>query len=168
MILHPNAVDLTGERRGRLVVLKAAGRSADGHLHWLCRCDCGRKKHIASNSLLRLRPVTSCGCNNRRTAQARRQGAAWNTGKRYTIGRGEHCYKNCSAWAKAAIRHYGNRCEVCGWHEARCDVHHRHRKSRGGQHTLKNAIVLCPNHHRIEHEKEKKRPMIGERIDRLL
>lgn len=36
--------------------------------------------------------------------------------------------------------------------EARCDVHHRVPKAHGGLHTLANAVVLCPNCHRIEHE----------------
>lgn len=89
---------------------------------------------------------------NHTTAQRKRVGA-WNEGKSYAIREGEHCYRTRHAWAKAAIRHYGNKCERCGWDSARCDVHHREHKARGGLHTLANAIVLCPNCHRIEHDK---------------
>ena len=73
-------------------------------------------------------------------------------GKSYSIRHGKHCYKTRHGWAKAAIREYGNKCDQCGWDAARCDVHHRVPKSLGGLHTLDNAIVLCPNCHRVIHE----------------
>ena len=153
--IHPNARDLSGLRSGRLLVKGPSPDRADGHIKWLCDCDCGRQKTIASNSLTRAKPVQSCGCMNATTAQAKRKGS-WNEGKSYAIGGGEHCYKTRHGWAIAAIRHYGNKCERCGWDKARCDVHHREHKARGGLHTLSNAIVLCPNCHRIEHENEAK------------
>ena len=31
-------LDLTGQRFGRLVVIKEAGRSSDGRVRWLCKC----------------------------------------------------------------------------------------------------------------------------------
>lgn len=65
----------------------------------------------------------------------------------------DHCYRTRHSWAKAVIRHYGNKCQRCGWDEARCDAHHRTPKAEGGLHTIKNGIVLCPNCHRIHHEK---------------
>ena len=34
--------DLTGQRFGRLTVLKEAGKNC-GHITWLCRCDCGNE-----------------------------------------------------------------------------------------------------------------------------
>lgn len=153
MPFHANMTDLSGRRVGRLIIDGPVGRSADGHVLWRCLCECGKTKNIASNSLTRAAPVQSCGCMNATTAQRRRNpNGAWNEGKSYVISNGEHCYKTRHGWAKAAIRHYGNRCERCGWDKARCDVHHRHPKSSGGAHTLKNAIVLCPNCHRVEHE----------------
>lgn len=153
--LHHNARDLSGLRSGRLLVLDVSGRSKDGHVLWLCRCDCGNEKAISSNSLTRAVPSQSCGCLNRDRAQIKRKAdGPWNEGKSYIIASGEHCYKTRHGWAKAAIKHYGNKCERCGWAEARCDVHHRHAKAQGGAHTLANAIVLCPNCHRIQHERE--------------
>lgn len=153
--LHSTAIDLTGLKSGRLEVLGVAGRTQDNHLKWLCLCSCGKRKHVASNSLTRKNPVQSCGCMNRTTAQVKRLPAGpWNDGKSYVIEGGNRCYKTRHAWAKAAIRHYGNACEVCGWNKARCDVHHRHAKAKGGTHTLANAVVLCPNCHRVRHEAE--------------
>lgn len=151
--MHANAVDLTGRTVGRLTVLCVAGRTSDGHIAWMCSCACGKDKVISSNSLTRASPVQSCGCRNADTAASRKNpDGPWNEGKSYVIRNGEHCYKTRHGWAKAAIRYYGNKCERCGWNAARCDVHHREPKSFGGRHTLENAIVLCPNCHRIDHE----------------
>ena len=153
--LHPNARDLAGLRSGRLLVIGVSGREADGHVSWLCACDCGNQKAVSSNSLTRGAPVQSCGCLNKTRAQMkRRPSGSWNDGKSYVIGGGTHCYKTRHGWAKAAVRIYGNKCERCQWDKARCDVHHRHAKAQGGLHTLENAIVLCPNCHRLEHEME--------------
>jgi hypothetical protein len=147
-----NFRDLAGHRNGRLVAVEPVGIHTGGHVLWRCRCDCGGEATVQSNNLTRKAGTKSCGCLRRDAAQARllRDGA-WNDGKSYAIEGGERCYKTRHAWAKAAIRFYGNRCEKCGWAEARCDVHHRHEKASGGLHTLSNAIVLCPNCHRIEH-----------------
>lgn len=147
------ATDLTGRVIGRLKVLSPLGRGVkDAHIRWHCQCECGNTKIIASNSLVRERPVQSCGCMNATTAQRKRKpDGSWNEGKSYAIGNGAHCYKTRHGWAKAVIRHYGNRCERCGWDKARCDAHHRKLKSKGGLHTIANGIVLCPNCHRLAH-----------------
>jgi hypothetical protein len=54
------ALDLTGQRFGRLAVLRR-----DGHIGieraWLCRCDCGRTKRMRA-AALRSGNSTSCGC----------------------------------------------------------------------------------------------------------
>jgi hypothetical protein len=146
--------DLRGHRNGRLVAVEPVGIANDNHVLWRCVCDCGGEKVVASNSL-RTAGTRSCGCLRSEAAQARlRREGAWNEGKSYAINGGEGCYRTRHGWAKAAIRHYGNKCERCSWAEARCDVHHRQPKAGGGLHTLTNAIVLCPNCHRIEHERQ--------------
>ena len=56
-------IDLTGQRFGRLTVLRR-DESVSGHgktSKWICQCDCGNIKSIDSYSL-RLGPTTSCGC----------------------------------------------------------------------------------------------------------
>ena len=43
--MMPKALDLTGQRFGKLVALsKAPSRS--GKTYWLCQCDCGNQKEI--------------------------------------------------------------------------------------------------------------------------
>ncbi len=60
-------LDLTGQRFGRLVVVKLAGRSACGHTMWSCRCDCGKTISTLGASL-RAGKTTSCGCYHREVA----------------------------------------------------------------------------------------------------
>lgn len=153
-ICSGNVRDLTGHRNGRLVAVSLNHiRKSDGRAMWLCRCDCGGEKIVQSNNLTRSGGTKSCGCL-RAEAQARRRrrDGVWNDRKSYAINNGDRCYKTRHSWAKAAIRHYGNKCEQCGWDKARCDVHHRTPKAQGGLHTIRNARVLCPNCHRIEHQ----------------
>ena len=152
--LHGKARDLSGMKSGRLDVIRPIRRGDDGHTLWLCKCSCGKEKEIVSNSLTRLKPVQSCGCMNKTAAQKKvKTEGPWNEGKSYTIKNGEHCYKTRHGWAIAARKIMGNKCEICGWDKAKCDVHHKHKKSNGGLHTLSNARILCPNCHREEHEK---------------
>lgn len=60
------AINLVGQRHGRLVVLERAlprpGHKAQS-ARWLCRCDCGATKVVNRNSLRR-GTTLSCGCLN--------------------------------------------------------------------------------------------------------
>lgn len=57
--------DLTGQRFGRLTVIKRVEDyvtpKGQHQTRWLCRCDCGTEKNIVSDSL-RNGATTSCGC----------------------------------------------------------------------------------------------------------
>jgi len=53
--------DLKGQRFGRLVVLKEAGRSQDKRVLWQCKCDCGKKRIIRGHDLIEGK-TKSCGC----------------------------------------------------------------------------------------------------------
>lgn len=69
-------LDLTGQRYGRLVVVKEVGRTARHLVIWRCRCDCGA--YVTTNSsYLRTERRQSCGClklegNNFRHGHARK------------------------------------------------------------------------------------------------
>lgn len=56
----PEKIDLTGQPFGRYTVIRECGRK-NGHVAWLCRCDCGREKVVSGNHL-RKGAVLSCGC----------------------------------------------------------------------------------------------------------
>ncbi len=46
-----------------------------------------------------------------------------------------------------------NSCAICGWSEGRCDIHHIIERKNGGTDDHNNLIIVCPNHHRLIHEK---------------
>ena len=54
-------IDLTGQRFGRLVVIKRVENAKNKHPQWLCKCDCGNFKKVRGNSL-RAGLIVSCGC----------------------------------------------------------------------------------------------------------
>jgi hypothetical protein len=57
-------IDLTGQKFGRLLVLKRAENNKDGRAMWLCRCECGNERIITGKSL-RNGHTRSCGCLNK-------------------------------------------------------------------------------------------------------
>lgn len=53
-------IDLTGQRFGRWTVIREYGRQ-NGHVTWLCECDCGNTSVVCTGDL-RQGKSTSCGC----------------------------------------------------------------------------------------------------------
>lgn len=74
-------LDLTGTRFGRLTVVKEAGRTKQGSVKWLCKCDCGNTITV-DGSHLRTGSTRSCGCLQFEQRQA--MGKA-NKGKGYDL-----------------------------------------------------------------------------------
>jgi hypothetical protein len=54
-------VDMTGQRYGRLTVIRRDGFSNAWHTMWLCECDCGNTVRVERGNLVRGR-TRSCGC----------------------------------------------------------------------------------------------------------
>lgn len=68
------AVDLTGQRFGRLVAITPGPRHDRGTT-WLCQCDCGERTIVQTQNLRR-EMTKSCGClhaeqSSRRLVQRR-------------------------------------------------------------------------------------------------
>lgn len=61
------AVDMSGTRVGRLLVLEKHGTNSDGRVTWLCACDCGSMP-IVSGKHMRAGEIKSCGCLKKDTA----------------------------------------------------------------------------------------------------
>ena len=108
-------IDLRGERFGRLTVVERAGSSAQGHVRWTCRCDCGTQTVANSNNLRRKNGTVSCGCLGRELARERaiarnlkhgaaRDGAKW---PEYMVWRGMK--QRCLNPNDANFKHYGGR-----------------------------------------------------------
>lgn len=69
---NPRAVDMTGQRFGRLVVLRRVASDGAGRARWSCRCDCGAVVAYL-RAVLMAGDAKSCGCLRRE--QARINGA---------------------------------------------------------------------------------------------
>ena len=52
-------IDLTGQRFGKLLVLRQSEHHLGGKPAWVCRCDCGAEKPVRSSSL-RMGKSTAC------------------------------------------------------------------------------------------------------------
>jgi 5-methylcytosine-specific restriction endonuclease McrA len=58
--------------------------------------------------------------------------------------------KNSPSTFRKAIRvKFLDRCAICGWDEAPCDVCHIVARKHGGENAYDNVLMLCPNHHRL-------------------
>ena len=55
--------DLTGQKFGRLTVIKRIKNDKHNHIMYLCKCDCSNEK-IVRSSHLKSGAVQSCGCYN--------------------------------------------------------------------------------------------------------
>lgn len=102
-MLYMKIVDVTGQKFGRLTVIKREGLKYGGSA-WLCKCDCGNVKIIA---LQHLRHGTkSCGCLSKEIASER--------GKKSKIGdrsrkHGDFGTKLYGIWAGMKRRCYNPR-----------------------------------------------------------
>lgn len=54
--------DLAGQTFGKLTVIKPGTKTLNGHISWLCRCECGNKLTVASHHLISGN-TQSCGCS---------------------------------------------------------------------------------------------------------
>ena len=59
--IGPRCKDLSGQRFGKLIVLRPVGRDKGGRILWLCRCDCGNETVVLGGHL-RSGHTRSCGC----------------------------------------------------------------------------------------------------------
>jgi hypothetical protein len=56
-----NFKDISNQRFHRLLVLRFSHKTKTNMMYWLCKCDCGKEKTIAS-SCLKAGTTKSCGC----------------------------------------------------------------------------------------------------------
>lgn len=61
------AIDISGQRFGRLVTVCRVSSDQRGQARWLCRCDCGAEHEVAGR-VLRDGRSQSCGCLEKETA----------------------------------------------------------------------------------------------------
>lgn len=141
----PTALDITGQRFGRLVALKKAP-SRNGSTYWLCQCDCGNQKEIKTGNLTR-GATKSCGCICGTTRKTKEK-YCLNCGKELHKGQYKYCSNACQQEYKRKeyiekvtngeesglkksgnttkisdsirtylFKKYDNKCQRCGWGE---------------------------------------------------
>lgn len=59
----PKALNLIGEKYGKLTVLEKAGKDKRGCWLWLCKCECGNET-IVNGAKLKNGHTKSCGCGS--------------------------------------------------------------------------------------------------------
>lgn len=81
-----NKIDLTGQKFGRLTVLKDSGqREKSGDVKWLCLCDCGNTVIVNVQNLKRGNNI-SCGCYQRELTQFNKKYNTYELYDTYGIG----------------------------------------------------------------------------------
>jgi hypothetical protein len=63
------------------------------------------------------------------------------------------------------LKRIGLGCCICGWNEAPCDIHHINGKKVKDANGHWNLTILCPNHHRMYHNKKIQRSDIKNLIE---
>jgi hypothetical protein len=58
---HHYYEDLTGQKFGKLTAIKPTSMKDGTHMYWLCQCECGNIKEVASGHLKK-GAIQSCGC----------------------------------------------------------------------------------------------------------
>ena len=130
--MRVRAIDISGQRFGRLVVLERAprGERKNRRAIWVCQCDCGSRCEVGADGL-RSGHTNSCGCLSKDTAKmthtkhghtsdfsVSREYSAWANMRARCSGRQRKCWKNyggrgitvCPEWDQSFekfLRHVG-------------------------------------------------------------
>ena len=112
--------NLTGQKFGRLTVIKRIGVDRFGHVLWLCKCICGNEKEVISSNLIRGYTL-SCGCIQKEKPNHTQHGLSKKTIYRKWAGMKNRCfnpkslkYKDyggrgitvCEEWKNSFVKYY--------------------------------------------------------------
>lgn len=108
------ALDMTGERHGRLTVISRAGSAKYGGTTWNCVCDCGAERLVVGR-FMRDGTTSSCGCLRRELCISQKSplGAGAKTTHGMSGTKTYHAWQSMKARCfnpnNGAWRHYGGR-----------------------------------------------------------
>lgn len=105
------AKDMSGQKFGKLTVLKRSGTQAGRCATWLCACDCGNEV-VARGSSLRSGRTTNCGCYHSELMKAKLTKHDGSRSKLYKVW--TSMKQRCLNHKDANYHHYGGRgIKVC-------------------------------------------------------
>lgn len=129
------AIELTGHVYGLYTVLNKIPRTKPGQQHWLCRCQCGNERAVASYDL-RNGLSKSCGCRKSEITRASKTIHGGRGTQEYYSWRNmkNRCYnRNIRSY-----KHYGERgIEVC-------------ERWRNSFPNFLEDMGKCPNYHTLD------------------
>ena len=114
----PKAINITGQRFGRLIVMHKLSKRRYTKIQWMCKCDCGKQVSVTTQ-LLRRGDTRSCGCINLGNKRAQKHGfsctpeyRAWVNMRARCLNKHFWCYKYyggrgitvCSRWLESVER----------------------------------------------------------------
>lgn len=102
-------VDLTGQKFGRLTVLKILGKGQDGRYKYLCKCDCNKEVEV-KGVYLTTGQVRSCGCLVHDTS--RENALKRNKGNKFGEKHGKSHTRLYKIWKGMKRRCYSKTCET--------------------------------------------------------
>ena len=100
-----NFVDLSGQKIGRLTVLKRV-ENKSGRVRWLCKCDCGNVTQATANQLITGKKV-SCGCFKKEKLKYEKKTHGLSSSKTYYSWC--NMIRRCNQKNHRAFIHYGGR-----------------------------------------------------------
>ncbi|WP_424667281.1 hypothetical protein [Candidatus Binatus sp.] len=151
-----NLIDLTGQRFGRLVVLRRDGSDAKGGALWVCCCDCGTETTVRGYHL-RSGHSKSCGCFNREllTTHGLRHTGLYRSWQNLRRRCRDAKYCHYSAYGGRGITfdpRWGKFENFFADMGATYFEHaHLHRKNVDGNYEKSNVVWLSPEEHRAAH-----------------
>lgn len=104
----PYKLTLSGQRFGRLLILKEEGRDRWGYVNWVYRCDCGAEG-IARSSSLTSGQTQSCGCITRERNQGNVYGFKHGLMKTPTHRSWKAMLQRCHQPTASQFAYYGGR-----------------------------------------------------------
>lgn len=108
-------------------------------------------------------------CNNLAKKKERKKDGSWRYSKfctshhrkEYGSKMMDKGYRNTHSGRIYTRERYKNLpCLICGWSLTRCDKHRIIPGKEGGKYNIKNIIPICPNCHRLVHDKMEINPEI--------
>lgn len=122
------AIDITGQKFGRLIAIKYIERRDNGNTYWLFKCECGNKKIIAKGRVLSGN-TKSCGCFLKEVTGEKNKSHEMSRTRFYRTWHSINT--RCSKPKYEGFHRYGGRGIQCEWKtftEFKIDMHESYLK----------------------------------------